>query len=166
MNGEFPVDAATRRFFFDKRLSETVGIEYVHEPSSFASLDARAAERRISAFQNDCFTLSFPNCGTCCPSVRRAHWRTLLPDRSPSGRSGSMARLHRSDPRRADRADAVLRTDTSRSGEKPERLAHARARAPRKSRICLISHTSFVHASRRRGRYRISSLAQYSCRAP
>ena len=123
MSGEFPVEMSTGRFFFGQRLSETPRTGSVHVPSSFASLDARAAARRISAFQSNPFATSFLNCGSTCPSVRRAHWRTFLPDRGPFGRSGQVARLHRSHPRRDDGSDAVLRPNARRGRETPQRLA-------------------------------------------
>ena len=127
MNGEFPVEMSTGGSFFRERLSETPRIEDVDAPSSFASLDARAAARRISPFQIERFP-DFLNCGTSCPSVRRAHWRALLPDRGSSGRSGSVARLHRSPSGRTDCTYAVLRPDAGRGGQASQRVAGPGAR--------------------------------------
>src|SRR5215831_10520494 len=127
MTGEFPVEMSTRGSFFHERLSETPRIEDVDAPSLFASLDDGAAARRISPFQIQRFP-DFLNCGTSCPSVRRAHWRTLLPDRSSSGRSGSVARLYRPPSRRTDCTYAVLRPDAGRGGQASQRLAGPGAR--------------------------------------
>jgi len=69
MNGEFPVDARTLESFFGERLSETFRIGSVHAPSSFASLDARLAERRISAFPDEPLQILFSQ--TVAPPVHR-----------------------------------------------------------------------------------------------
>ena len=68
MIGEFPVEISTRRFFFDKQLSETSRSNDVHGPSSFASLDAPAAARRISPFPSEHLPLHFL---TVAPAVHR-----------------------------------------------------------------------------------------------
>ena len=68
MIGEFPVDGWTREFFFAERLSKTSRIENVHTPSSFASLDAPAATRRISPFQTN---VSDIPCSTVAQAVHR-----------------------------------------------------------------------------------------------
>src|SRR5262249_30684708 len=127
MTGEYPVEMSTREFIFSERLSESPRTRHVDVPSLFASLDAGAAARRISAFQSRAFA-TFLNCGSTCPSVRRAHWRTLLPDRSSSGRSGQVARLHRAHPWRANGVDAVLRPNAGRGRETSQRLASPGAR--------------------------------------
>jgi hypothetical protein len=68
MIGEFPVEISTRGIFFDKQLSETSRSNDVHEPSWFASLDARVAARRISPFPSEDLPLRFP---TVAPAVHR-----------------------------------------------------------------------------------------------
>src|SRR5262245_50754471 len=108
MTGEYPVEMSTRGLFFGERLSESRRTGNVDVPSLFASLDAGGAARRISAFKSQAFA-NFLNCASTCPSVRRAHRRTLVPDRSPSSRSGQVARLYRSHTGGADGSDAVLR---------------------------------------------------------
>jgi hypothetical protein len=68
MNGEFPVEVRTFKIFFSERLSETSGIENVHAPSWFASLDAGAAARRISFFPDERLTFVSQ---TVTPAVHR-----------------------------------------------------------------------------------------------
>lgn len=68
MIGEFPVEIWTRGSFFDKRLSETSGIDDVHEPSWFASLDAPDAARRISPFPSELLRL---RSSTVAPAIHR-----------------------------------------------------------------------------------------------
>src|SRR5262245_24386960 len=136
MNGEFPVDVWTPEFFFGPHGHETRRIELVDAPSSFASLDASRAARRIGPFPANVSDLVL-NCGSSHSCLRPIHRGTVLSDRGTAGRSGSMARLHRANSRRADRADAVLRPDTGGGGETSERLAHARARTAHEERICI-----------------------------
>ena len=101
--------------------------------SSLASLDCRARDAYNSS--------SLPT----THSSRRKHVTTAVHrfEESIGGRpylievaprlQGPLARLHRPDPRRADRADAVLRRDAGRSRASAVRLADARARARRRT---------------------------------
>jgi hypothetical protein len=68
MNGEFPVDCKDTQNIFWRTAQQNSRIENVQGPSSFASLDARAAARRISAFPHERLRLSFP---TVAPAVHR-----------------------------------------------------------------------------------------------
>lgn len=62
-------------------------------------------------------------------SFRRNHWWSRVSDRSRAHRRRSLAGIHRTGSRRANRAHAVLRRDAKRGSLQPPKLADARTSA-------------------------------------
>ena len=92
-------------------------------PSSMASLDRRVRLRTIQRRSRKNNRREHSRV-----SFSGIHFRTAIPVRGRGCRTGPVARLHRSDPRRAHRDDAVLRTHTRRSGRPVAPVADPRAR--------------------------------------
>jgi hypothetical protein len=100
----------------------------LHEPSSSASLDPRRCGRTIHAALNLPNTLSHLDREHRCPSLRRIHRRTPVPDRGRRCRDRSLARAHCPDSRGPDRADAFLWTDPWRGRQPAAPVADSRSR--------------------------------------
>jgi len=95
----------------------------VMTPSSMASLDRRGRVRTIQPRSQKNNRREH-----CRASLSGIHFRTAIPVRGRGRHAGPVARLHRSDSRRAHRADAFLRTHTRRSGRPVAPVADPRTR--------------------------------------
>jgi hypothetical protein len=113
------------KMFFSSVLPNSVRL---HEPSSFASLDRQRCGRTIHAALHLPNTRSRLDREHSCPSLRRIHRRTSLPDRGRRCRERELARAHRPDSRGPDRADALLWTDPRRRRQPASPVADSRPR--------------------------------------
>ena len=132
MIGGFPVERLSAEIFLFAFASRDLSRRPVVTLSRIASLDRRAERRTIRRSVPKHLRLS-QYCDHGRPSFRRIHWWTGLSDRGRGGFPRSVARVHRQNSRRPDRADAVLWAHARRSGAQSQRLADARARTGRRS---------------------------------
>ena len=136
MNGAFPVDRSdNENNFFGPTLARNFsrpacGREF-RTALRLIAVDQRVEFRRVPQHSEQRQLRARDNTRS---SFRRIHWRTCLPDRGRGRRDHDRWRAYIvADPRRPDRADAVLRADAGRGGAAAARVADARPRSARQA---------------------------------
>src|SRR5215831_1893823 len=139
MSGAFPVDDRTNKIFLRSvQHAKDLGAEMWTRFRTSLRLIADARCIHLSALPNFvCRDIREHSRA----SISTDHWRTVVPDRSHSGRARSLACVHRPTPWRADGVDALLRTDAGRSSAAAQQLADARARTCFKTRRIRLEFT-------------------------
>ena len=121
--------ACRPKCFFHSMPADLARTAPVVPPSSLASLDCGRFARTIQPRSQSTTHPQFSRREHIRASLPGIHRRTAIPVRGRGRLSGSVARLHRPDPRGADRAHAILRPHAGRSARRAPPVAHAGPRA-------------------------------------